>query len=103
MATEFPTQEEVNEVANKIKEMNEFLSQVLPTILPEVEKFLSNCAPVADMLHKYLFSGKTFDSIIVMGNASYLARALLQNGMNPDEAAEKAVACAQKIVELSRK
>ena len=90
------------EVAKVLKEFNAVVDQVLPIVLPAAEETLAKLMPVYEKLIKELFMGKTFESLAIMGNASYLARALIEKGVSPTDAATQAVQCARLIVELSK-
>lgn len=96
------SKEEIQEVVNNIKEFNDTLEMALPLILPEAEKSLELIAPLFDKLLGAIWSGKSFDSLVVMGNASYLARELIKQGVAYEEAPKIAVAMARSIVTLSR-
>lgn len=94
---------EVEESAEQLKEFNKFLEEAIPIIVPEAEKTLELLKPILEKYLDALFVNKSFDSLVVMGNASYLCRELIKTGVTYEEAPKIAVSMAREIVNLSRK
>jgi len=98
-----PSNEEVQEVVDQIKEVNEFLSTALPAIVPEVEKLYDQLTPVVDKVLFKFCQGKNFDTVVVMGQAAYIARQLsADTSLTPHQVAERAVNISREILKLSR-
>lgn len=70
----------------------ELADKVLPIVGPLFEKFTS-----------VLWNGVTLEQLIVMGQANYLAKAMIEQGYSGDAIPEKAVGMAKAIVHLSKK
>ena len=89
--------DKAQEILEGLNEFNAALDALLPVLLPEVEKTLDKLLPLHDKLLGKFFKGKTFNQLVIIGNASYLARGMMGSELSPEKIAARAVAVARLI------
>ena len=93
---------ELKHIAKDLKEFNDMVEKGAPTLLPEIQRFLNNCKPVADMLASYFIDGR-MQSIIRYETASQVALKLLEQGKDPATVAAEADRITRKLQSLTNK
>lgn len=75
--------------------------------LEKVEHILEHVTPVLERLLSAMWGGATLEQLIIMGQANYLAKAMIEHGdydkLSNFELADRAVNIAKTIVNLSKK